>query len=55
MWAGIPTLSFTVSGAKPLPYETYHTTNDRPEILDPEIMEDLAQVLFIATMEIAKY
>jgi hypothetical protein len=55
MSAGIPSLSFAVSGAKPLPYETYHTTNDRPEILEPEIMEDLAQVLFIATMELARY
>ncbi|MCU0287993.1 MAG: M20/M25/M40 family metallo-hydrolase [Acidobacteria bacterium] len=54
MWAGVPTLSFAVDGAQPLPYETYHTTHDNPEIITPEIMEDLGQLLFIAVMEIVK-
>ncbi len=54
MWAGIPTLSFSTGGAESLPYETYHNTLDNPEIITPEIMEDLAQLLFIAIMEMAK-
>ncbi|HLP46597.1 MAG TPA: M20/M25/M40 family metallo-hydrolase, partial [Candidatus Kapabacteria bacterium] len=54
MWAGVPTLSFTTGGAEPLPYETYHNTLDNPGIITPEIMEDLAQLLFIAVMEMAK-
>jgi hypothetical protein len=55
MWAGVPTISFSTDGAEPLPYEYYHRTTDRPEILTPEIMEDLAQLLFIVLMEIAGY
>ena len=55
LWAGVPTISFSAVGAEPLPYEYYHRTTDRPEILTPEIMEDLAQLLFIALMEIAGF
>lgn len=55
MWAGVPTISFGATGADPLPYATYHTTKDRPEILTPEIMEDLARILFIAIMKMAGY
>ncbi|MBM3791262.1 MAG: M20/M25/M40 family metallo-hydrolase, partial [Acidobacteria bacterium] len=36
MWAGVPTISFGTSGAKPLPYATYHTTKDSTEIITPE-------------------
>lgn len=53
--AGIPSISFSASGAPRLPYATYHTTHDTPEILTPEIMEDLAQLLFISTIELAGY
>jgi hypothetical protein len=53
MWAGVPTLSFGTGGAPPLPYATYHTTRDTPEILTPEIMEDLARLVFLATVELA--
>jgi hypothetical protein len=53
MWANIPTVSFGTSGAKPLPYATYHTTKDRPEILSPEIMEDLARLVFLSAVDIA--
>jgi hypothetical protein len=53
MWANIPTVSFGTSGAKPLPYATYHTTKDRPEILNPEIMEDLARLVFLSAVDIA--
>jgi Zn-dependent M28 family amino/carboxypeptidase len=52
MWAGIPTIGFGTGGAKPLPYATYHTTKDSPEIITPEIMEDLAQLLFMSTVEL---
>lgn len=52
LWAGIPTVSIGTSGAPPLPYAAYHTTKDRWEILTPEIMEDLARIVFLATMEL---
>lgn len=53
LWAGMPTVSIGTSGAPPLPYASYHTTKDRWEILTPEIMEDLARIVFLATVEIA--
>jgi len=55
MWAGVPTLSFSAEGEEPLPYNTYHTTKDTPAIITPEIMEDLAQLLFISVMEMSEY
>jgi hypothetical protein len=55
MWAGIPTVSFNAEGAAPLPYSTYHSTKDTPEIITPEIMEDLAQLLFVAALKMAEY
>ncbi len=53
MWAGVPTVSFSARGAERFPYPTYHTTWDSPEILTPEIMEDLARILFITTLNLA--
>jgi len=53
MWANVPTLSFGVGGAKPLPYSTYHTSRDAPEIITPEIMEDLARLTFLAVVDLA--
>jgi len=53
MWAGVPTISFSAGGAEPLPYDYYHKTLDNPKIITPEIMEDLAQLLFIAVLKIA--
>jgi hypothetical protein len=53
LWANIPTVSIGVSGAPPLPYPSYHTTKDRWEILTPEVMEDLARLVFLATVELA--
>ena len=49
MWKGIPTLSFSVSGA--LSY--YHITKDNINTITPEIMEDLAQLLFVAILDMA--
>jgi Zn-dependent M28 family amino/carboxypeptidase len=51
--AGIPSVSFSAGGADPLPYPTYHRTTDIPEILTPEIMEDLARLLLIALLRIS--
>jgi hypothetical protein len=53
MWAGIPSVSFYAQGADSLPYPTYHRTTDRPEILTPEIMEDLARLLLVAVLQIS--
>jgi hypothetical protein len=53
LWAGMPTVSIGVGGAPPLPYASYHTTKDRWEILTPEIMEDLARIVFWSTIELA--
>ncbi len=54
MWAGIPTLSFNASGGKELPYQTYHTTKDSIDIITPEIMEDLAQLLFLSVIDMGR-
>jgi len=53
LWAGIPTVSIGTSGAPELPYPTYHTTRDRWEILSPEIMEDLARLVFLSVAHLA--
>jgi hypothetical protein len=53
MWANVPTISFGVAGAPPLPFATYHTTKDSPDIITPEIMEDLARLVFLAVVEMA--
>jgi hypothetical protein len=53
LWANVPTVSIGTSGAPPLPYASYHTTRDRWEILTPEIMEDLARLVFLSTAELA--
>ncbi len=49
MWAGVPSLSFSTSGS--LSY--YHHTLDAIETITPEIMEDLAQLIFMAVMDMA--
>jgi len=51
MWAGIPSISFNSSGGTPLPYDPYHKTLDNPSIITPEIMEDLAQLVFLAIIK----
>jgi hypothetical protein len=53
LWASVPTISFGTSGARPLPYATYHTSKDDVDIITPEIMEDLAQLVFLVTVELA--
>jgi len=53
IWANIPTLSFSASGTVTLPYSIHHTSRDTPGIITPEIMEDLAQLLFLAISRMA--
>ncbi len=48
MWAGIPSISFGAYGSR----SYYHTPQDNLEIITPEIMEDLTQILFLAVMEL---
>jgi len=53
LWAGVPTISFGVYGAPPLDVPTYHTTHDIPDYIFPETIEDLAKIVFLATLEMA--
>jgi hypothetical protein len=53
VWAKMPTVSFGTGGAKPVPYPTYHTTKDDVTLITPEIMEDLARLTFLTTVELA--
>ncbi len=50
-WKGVPSLTFGADGAPPPPYPTYHNTRDSIELVTPEIMEDLAQLLFMTIMD----
>ncbi len=52
-WAGVPTIGFGTFGGKPLGFPWYHTTQDLPENLTPEIMEDVAKLVFLGTAELA--
>lgn len=49
MKAGVPSLSFATSG---VPYP-YHLPGDNIETINPEIMEDMCRLLFIATVKMA--
>ncbi len=49
MWAGIPSISFGAFGTQ----SYYHVTKDNMDIITPEIMEDLAQLLFLAVLDMA--
>jgi len=49
MWKGVPTLSFSAYGAP----SYYHITKDNMETITPEILEDLAQLLFVALLDVA--
>ena len=53
MWANIPTLSFGTSGGARLPVATYHTTHDSIDIITPDIMTDLARLVFLSIVEMA--
>ena len=47
MWENVPTISFSVSGATSF----YHTSKDDIDTITPEILEDMAQLLFMVVME----
>jgi hypothetical protein len=49
LWKNVPSLSFSVSGAPSF----YHTTKDKLETITPEILEDLAQLLFAAVLDMS--
>jgi Zn-dependent M28 family amino/carboxypeptidase len=49
MWKGVPTVSLSVYGAP----SYYHVTKDNIDTITPEILEDLAQLLFIAVIDMA--
>jgi len=49
MWKGVPTISFSASGAPSF----YHITKDNIDTITPEILEDLAQLLFVAVLDMA--
>lgn len=47
--AGVPSVSFSTYGSE----NYYHIPQDNPDIIKPEIMEDLAQMLFISVVRMA--
>ena len=49
MWKGVPTISFSVRGAP----SYYHITKDDIDTITPEIMEDMAQLFFVAVLDMA--
>jgi hypothetical protein len=53
MWANVPTISFGASGGRSIPVPTYHTTHDTPEYVNPEILQDLARLVYLAVVEMA--
>jgi len=51
-WKGVPTINLGASGFR-APYPTYHVTKDDLAIITPEILEDAAQLLFMAILDMA--
>ena len=49
MWKGVPTISFSVSGSR----SYYHITKDDIDTITPEILEDMAQLIFVAVLDMA--
>jgi len=49
--AGVPSLSFYTSGST----NYYHVPGDNLDIIKPEIMEDMAQLLFITVVNMGNY
>jgi len=47
MWKNVPTLSFSAHGTK----SYYHVTKDNINIITPEILEDLAQLVFLSVVD----
>jgi len=49
MWKGVPMLSFSAQGST----SYYHISKDNVDTITPEIMEDLAQLLFVSVLDMA--
>jgi Zn-dependent M28 family amino/carboxypeptidase len=49
MWKDVPTISFSAYGSR----SYYHIAKDDVDTITPEILEDLAQLIFIATLDMA--
>ena len=49
-WKGVPSVTFGSYGFDP-GRPTYHTPHDNMSLITPEIMEDVAQLLFMAVMD----
>ena len=49
LWAGIPSISFLAFGTT----SYYHVTKDNINYITPEILEDLAQLVFLAVLDMA--
>ncbi len=54
LWAHIPTIGIGTYGAEPLPVATYHTSQDKPEYITPEILEDIARLTFLSVVDLAR-
>jgi hypothetical protein len=52
-WKGVPSLTFGAFGGPQPPYPTYHNTHDAIDLVTPEIMEDIAQLLFMTIMDVS--
>lgn len=52
-WKGVPSLTFGSYGGPQPPYPTYHNTRDSIDLVTPEIMEDIAQLLFMTIMDMS--
>ncbi len=54
LWAGVPSVTVGASETRPVPRPpSYHNTRDNLESITPEIMEDIAQLLFAAIMDMS--
>jgi Zn-dependent M28 family amino/carboxypeptidase len=54
LWKGVP--SVTVGASETVPVQrppSYHNTRDNLDPITPEIMEDIAQLLFAAIMDMS--
>lgn len=49
MWKDVPTISFSAFGSR----SYYHITKDNIDTITPEILEDLAQLLLVAVLDMA--
>lgn len=54
MKAGIPSVSFSAFGNS-VTNSVYHQPGDNIEIIDPEIMEDIAQLIYIGIIRLANH